>query len=210
MKFIWQSFICAIQKLMFSLIMFSVSLISFCQDCDHVTSELIRWTPGNEDFVFDNMTKYVGGITVSGSTILRLKVDMINPTCQWKLSMQIDNNPLAPTPPSEWETLDLYGSSGSIPQLDLLEVKVYNICNTPIISGFQKFNPINGDIITILDDIPLNLPAPCDGTHVNGAGSYISDYGEFTFIIDYRIQPGFTLTPGIYQITLHFYLEEVP
>jgi hypothetical protein len=175
-------------------------------------SELIRSSSGNIDFTFDNLGKFVGGITMSGSTILRLKVDPNNINCKWKLVMVIDNNPLAPTPNNEWETMDDYGSSGDIPELDLIEVKVYNGCNTPLSSGiYQQFAALNYSDIVILDDIALNpAGSPCDGTHVNGAGNYITNYDKYSFTIDYRIKPGFTHQPGMYQISIHFCLVEVP
>ena len=55
-------------------------------------SELIRSTPLNLDFTFDNFSKYKGGITMSGATLLRLKVLGNDASCKWVLRMYIDNN----------------------------------------------------------------------------------------------------------------------
>ncbi|MFH2142530.1 MAG: hypothetical protein ABIJ97_08920 [Bacteroidota bacterium] len=175
------------------------------------TSEFLMTTPGNVDFVFDDMRKYITGITLSGSTMLRLKVDELVPgNCKWVLMMYVDNNGTLPN--NEWETLVTYGSAGNIPELNSIEVKVYNGCGTPLNSGvFQIFaGNVQYDLLYIIPDVPRNLPAPCDGTQINSPGSYLTDYNEYNFIIDYRIQPGYLYQPGAYQIKIWFCLVEAP
>lgn len=167
-------------------------------------------TSNNVSFVFDEMREYIAGITQSGSTTLRLKVDeTVVGDCKWKLIMYIDNNGTLPV--NNWETLISYGSSGNIPELDLIEVKVYNGCGTPLQSGiYQIFtNNLNHDILEIIpESVPRVMPAPCDGSQVNGPGSYLTDYNEFTFNIDYRIKPGYLLRSGAYEINIRFCLTE--
>lgn len=168
-------------------------------------------TSGNVDFVFDENRKFVTGITQSGKTMLRLKVDSMptNPNCRWKLIMWVNTNGLQPA--NEWETLLNYGNSGQIPELDLIEVKVYNGCGTPINSGvFQIFsNNVKYDLLDIIPDVAINFPGDCNGNPVNATGSYITNYNEFNFIIDYRIKPGFLHRPGAYQLSINFCLVEV-
>lgn len=183
-----------------------------CSDAIAGTSRFYMSTPSNIDFTFSDMQKYISGITYSGSTQLRLKIDEIVPgACKWKLMMYIDNNNHLPA--NEWEPLVTYGSSGNIPELDLIQVKVYNGCGTPFNNGVYQIFAGNTqyDILEIIrDPQPLHPAGSCDGTEVNGTGSYLTDYNEFNFTIDYRIIPGFQHRPGIYQITIHFCLEEVP
>lgn len=184
---------------------------SNCADAISGSSEFIMSTPGNVDFEFDDMRKYINGITHSGSTRLRLKVDeLVAGSCKWKLMMYIDNNGHSPN--DEWEPLVTYGSSGNNPELILIQVKVYNGCGTPLANGiFQVFsNNVQYDILDIIPQLAVqNNPAPCDGTHVNGPGSYLTDYNEYNFTIDYRIMPGYELKSGAYQIKIHFCLVEV-
>jgi len=173
-------------------------------------SELIRSTPANEAFTFDSFSEYNGGITISGSTLLRLKVLPNNASCKWILRVYIDNNGGA-TPVNEWETLNTYGAgSGIPPTLDLLEFKVYNSAGTPISNAvYQNFVPaVTGSFIDIIND-PLAInPAGGGGTNVNGAGTYLTNYDEYSFTIDYKIVPGLNYTPGMYQVILKFCLVE--
>lgn len=191
------------------------SLISFSQcgppataHCQGIPfSELIRSTPGNIDFTFDNFSKYNGGITLSGATLLRLKVLANDASCKWVLRMYIDNNG-APTPMNEWETSLPYSTSGAKPTLDLIQVKIYNGCNTPINSGiYQNFMPANGAFIDIINDVALNVAGSCT-TNVNGAGTYLTNYNEYSFTVDYRIVPGLTYAAGMYTLNIRFCLVE--
>jgi hypothetical protein len=170
-------------------------------------SELIRSTPGNIDFTFDNFSKYNGGITFSGATLLRLKVLANDASCKWALRMYIENNG-GGTPGDEWETSFPYSASGVKPTLDLIQVKVYNGCNTPISSGiYQNFAAANWDPIDIISDATLNVAGSCI-TNVNGPGSYLTNYNEYNFTVDYRIVPGLTYAAGMYTLNIHFCLVE--
>ncbi|GAB4455330.1 MAG: hypothetical protein OHK0036_19040 [Bacteroidia bacterium] len=186
-------------------------LTSNCSDAVAGTSRFYLDGRSNIDFTFDEMSEYVRGITYSGATQLRLKIDEINPgMCKWKLVMIIENNGYLPN--NEWESLVNYGSSGTQPNLNLIEVSVWNGCGTALFNGvFRTFaNNINQDTLSIIPDLAIrNLPGPCDGTHINGPGSYLTNYNEFSFNIDYRITPGFTLRPGTYQIRIRFCLVEI-
>ncbi len=190
-------------------LMLSSKSIAQCEpggglDCAKL--ELIRTTSSNVDFIFDDFRKYVTGLTYSGSTVLRVVADSLdgNPNCQWRLMMYLDNGFTG-----EWEQLVAYGSSDSIPTLDLLQVKVYNSCGTPIVNNtYQSFEDIENYVLAI---IPVNPPvyADCDGNPVNTVGSYLTNYQEFSFTIDYRIKPGFAYRPGAYQLKINFCLVEI-
>lgn len=175
-------------------------------DCSKL--ELIQTTSSNVDFVFDDFRKYVTGLTYSGSTVLRVVADSLvgNSNCQWKLMMYLDNNS---GDPGEWESLVAYGSSSSIPPLELLQVKVYNSCGTPIVNNiFQQFDISDNYVIAIIPSGAAEFPN-CDGNPVNTVGSYLTNYQEFSFTIDYRITPGFAYRPGAYQLNIKFCLVEV-
>jgi hypothetical protein len=203
--------------LFLSVFLISVSVFSQCGppasvNCQAIpASGLILSTPANVDFVFDSFDKINTGVTISGSTILRVKVLANNASCKWALRVYIDNNPGAGTPANEWETLNTYGPVvAPKPKLNLLEFKVYNGCNTPIMSSiYQNFAPVNGAFLDIINGLALTPAGSC-ATNVNGAGDYLSHYNEYSFTIDYRIIPGLNLTPGNYQIVLKFCLVEQP
>lgn len=165
-------------------------------------------TSPNVDFTFDQIRDYNAGITLSGSTILHLKVDSGTALCKWKLLMYIDNNG-APTPVNEWETLATYGIPGAVkPKIDLLQVKVYNGCATPICEQWQTFIPQDDAAIDIIySPLPV-IPAGSCTENVDGLGSYLNHYNEYTFTVDYRIKPGFVYAAGVYQLGLHFYIVE--
>ncbi|CAN5597879.1 hypothetical protein BH11BAC2_BH11BAC2_13310 [soil metagenome] len=207
-------FITVLLKFFFSLVAMDCSAqcgAPTSANCQGVPfSELIQSSSGNVDFVFDDFSKYAAGITQSGTTMLRLKVAANNASCKWALRVYIENNPGAGTPVNEWETLNNYGSGADAPTLDLLALKIYNGCGTPINSGiYQNFAAVNGSFIDIINDATLIPQGSCI-TNVNGAGSYLSSANEYTFIIDYRVVPGLTFTPGTYQLILHFCLVEQP
>lgn len=174
------------------------------------TSELIQSSAGTLDFIFDDFSKYRSGITYSGVTTLRLKVLPNNASCKWSLRVYIENNPGAGTPVDEWETINSYGAGINPPTLDLLSFKVYNGCGTPINNNiYQNFAAINGSFLDIINDVTLTSSGGCT-TNVNGSGTYLTNPSEYTFMIDYRIQPGLSFSAGVYQLNLHFCLVEQP
>ena len=129
--------------------------------------------------------------------------------------MFVDNNLWAM--PTDWETTVPYGAAGSgvPPALDLLELRVSNVCNTPLNSGlWQKFAPLTGSVIDIVNNVALDPSTPgiCD-LQTNGEGSYLTNYNEYSFTIDYRLIPfdaalGFIYRPGRYELHIKFCLQE--
>jgi len=165
----------------------------------------------NVNFEFDKINEYSGGITYSGSTIIHIKMDSINRTCadgspcKWKLVMYIDNFGAGG---SGWDKVGTYGTgAGTAPTIDLLQVRVYNGCNTPMCESFQSFNAVDDASIDIINSAVL-IPAGSCRPNVNGVGSYLNHYNEYTFTVDYRIIPHYNLAPGTYQLSLYYCLVE--
>ena len=125
--------------------------------------------------------------------------------------MTVENNPSGGTAADEWETLTSYGTGGtSLPKIDILDVRVTNTCATSPIDGvYQNFN-LTGDDIEIIENTGIRINAGSCTTNVNGPGSYMINYDEFHFQIDFRIIPEFTFSPGVYQLQIKFELVEVP
>lgn len=189
-------------------------------------------TPTNLEVVFDSYSDYAGSVVLSGATQLAITAEQLAASlpaqCKWELQMVVDNStfgapvaPLAAPAADEWFPDALYGlgSSGPYPQIYELEVRVNNACGTPISTVYQNF--VNDfDAITVIDGTVLVAAASC-GPGVNGAGSYLTNYGEYTFNIDYKIRLDastlfggssnpFAYNPGRYKLNIHFCLREIP
>jgi hypothetical protein len=208
--------------LIFCISILSISSYSQCAvpltlNCDGLTSNMLP-EPGNTPdviFYFDNFAKYSGGITIFGSTVLKLKIDeSVVGACKWKLQMTISNNGWV-GPVDQWNTLATYGlgdGSGN-PTINMLGIRVSNYCQTsPIDNAWQYFTNTTDAPIAIIDPgIGVRNPSgPCGGSgEVNGPGSYLgSNYGEYSFYIDYQIIPGFSFKAGNHQLKLNFCLVE--
>lgn len=166
------------------------------------------------EFVFDDLSDYNSGVTYYGTTIVRVTAsDTSGSDCAWKLRM-IVNNGGAPTPDGEWLQTSSYGSSGSQPTIALMEVRVTNACATSPVNGtWQTFQLAeNGGEIVLIDDGSFVNAAgtggSCGGGQTNSEGSYLTSYGEFAFVVDYRIRPFFNYTPGKYELNIKFCISE--
>ena len=166
----------------------------------------------NQIVVFDDTTKYIGGITINSVTKIRVKVEdktIVDPLCSWNLKMFIENNSGAGTPIDEWEEITNYGNgAGRNPTINLLQVRVRNSCSTsPSDNTFRNFNDAN-DILDIISDmLPITNAGSCT-LNVNGPGSYLTNYDEFNFDVDIKLRPGARFNPGIYNLNIRFRLEE--
>ncbi|MBI2270835.1 MAG: hypothetical protein HYU69_10845 [Bacteroidetes bacterium] len=165
-------------------------------------------TTANIDFTFDNMAKYLGGITQNGATVLKLVVNT-NPAgvavCRWNMEIHIET--FGGTPATEWELLTPYGFD-VLPHapLNLLQIRTRNECNTPVFSTFQSIADNS------LSSIPIiNLTGATNAgcvPNVNAPGSFLTNYSQYHFTMDYRVLPPTTLQPGIYQVLVHYCLFE--
>lgn len=188
-----------------------ISGVAFSQvHCGSV--EIVPNTSVNAYMVFDDFTKYQGGITLNSVARIRVKVEdktVADPLCSWSLRMFIDNNSGAGTPPTEWEELNLYGNgNGQNPLINALEIRVRNSCATSPSNGvFRSFSDTS-DILDIIEKMLPVTPAGSCAQNVNGPGSYLTNYDEFNFDIDVRLKPDFNYNPGIFKLNIRFRLEE--
>ncbi len=179
------------------------------QYCDQVTLTLSGQT--NLDFTYDSFGKYLGGITQNGATRLRINVSnsiTSNPDCRWNLVVYIENGN-GGTPNDEWESVYSQSLSGTPPKVETLQMRITNKCNTPQ-TGTQFFNvPVTvGQPIMVISNTGITTPAGACTTNVNGPGNSTSNYDEYNFDIDYRLQPGVGLKSGIYQLKIRYVLAE--
>lgn len=170
----------------------------------------------NIDVEFNSGKDYYAGKVITGGTTLSVKVDPLTAFCKWGLKMTIDNDidGTAAAAANQWFQVNPYGigNSGVNPPISELEVKVYNICNTPVASGvFRNFNN-HLDELLLIDGTAMVTAAGSCAANVNGPGSFQTNFSEFTFYVDYKIKfaPGseFSYNPGAYQLRVHFCLAE--
>ncbi len=171
-------------------------------------------TPITVNFTYDSFSEYLGGITINNIGRLQIVVEdqaVPDPDCRWFLTMEVSNNPGAGTPATEWEELASYGTgTGSNPTIDIFEIRVRNACETSPINGvYQTFNS-DGDITDIIaNGLARNDAGNCN-LNVNGPGSYLTNFNEYTFSIDVRVRPDFVFDPGVYELSVRFHIEEQP
>ena len=193
------------------LVVFSFLKIGYAQvHCGSVA--MVPNSSVNQVVIFDDFTKYNGGITINSATQIRITVEdktVPDPLCSWNLRMFIENNSGAGTPLDEWEELTNYGNGNADnPKISALQIRVRNTCATsPADNTFQSFNT-SADILDIIAQMLPVTPAGSCTQNVNGPGSYLTNYDEFTFDIDIRLNPGFQYNPGIYNLNIRFRLEE--
>lgn len=182
------------------------------------TVELQSSSTVDANFTFTDFSKYNSGITLLSVARLRVKVenkDPIDLDCSWKLRMFIENNSGAGTLADKWEEITLYGNGNALkPSISDLEVRVNNNCGTPLNTSFRSFTDVN-DILNIIEEMVPQIIVPAgsctaSGTkNVNGPGSYLTHYNEYSFNVDLRLKPGFKFDPGVYKLNIKFRLEEV-
>lgn len=207
-------------KNIFALIFGTLSLLSTAQpicpvsptaNCNPVGggSVYLMTSAANVDMTFDTFGKYLSGITVNGATLLRLIVTEAVPDCRWQLHINIDNGGVAPI--NQWEQITTYGNPGPPnPTVNLMQVRVRNACNTSLTgTNFVNIANIN-QTIDVVESPGMNNPpgVGCPGSNVNRPGSYLTNYGEYSFIMDYRVIPNFSFMPGLYQLTIRYCLTE--
>lgn len=195
----------------FALLIFLAGLPAIAQvHCGMV--EIEQSSASNVLMSFDNFTKYNGGYVLNNIAKIKVTVEdkaVIDPLCSWHLSMTIDNNAGAGTPNNEWEQLGLYGAgAGQNPTIDALEIRVRNNCATSPINGTFTTFTNHMDLIEIIAPMLPVTPAGGCNLNTNGAGSYLTNYDEFTFTIDVRVRPGYDFNPGIFMLNIKFRLEE--
>lgn len=180
------------------------------QFCDEV--RLSVSSSANVDFSFDTFGEYMAGITQNGSTKLKVAVSNSlnnNPSCRWNLVILVENAS-ATTAPTEWEQLQSNSTSGTAPQIDMLQLRIRNNCNTSL-TGNQFFNvpTTTGTPIIVISNNGITTAAGSCTTNVNGPGNSITNYNEYSFDIDYRIVPTNGVRSGVFQLKVKYLLTEI-
>lgn len=162
------------------------------------------------NFTFNSFGDYLRGINLFGQSIIKLTVvENAVPAgdCRWYLTVHMDNNS---SPATEWDEVLAYGTgSSTVPPLNILEMRFRNNCNTPISkTNYVSLNSTALNIPIVSSPGVSNTAGACLGDNVNRPGSYITNFGEFSFAVDYRLKPTLNLQPGIYLLNVKFCLTE--
>ncbi len=154
----------------------------------------------NVDFTFDSFYKLTNGIFLANA--ITFNVEAVG--TKWDLYMGSNTSV-----PGVWDNVQYYGSSGNgAPSVGIVQCRVHNLSNTPLISGFVPLQDIATSTLDIIGnhnavDLPVNCSDPSPvGT--NTPGSYISDPQCYQFRVDLRIVPGFNYRPGLYTLQIEF------
>ncbi len=187
----------------------NVSLTSNCKPTGAGSQYIITGETAI-NFTFQSFGDFITGSNLFGVNILKLVIEE-NATppddCRWRLNTHMDNNAAAPT---KWEQVYAYGlSSAGLPELDILEMRFRNQCNTSLTGSNYVSLGTTASNLDIVESIGLsNNSGTCSGLNVNRPGSYLTNYGEYSFAIDYKLKPTLNIQPGIYRLNVRFCVTE--
>lgn len=153
-------------------------------------------TSPDVDFMFSSIGSYKSGITRFNSLKLNVSSDR-----RWDLSVK--------STATDWSVVETYSSSGTVPALDILELRVRNASSTPLISDF--FSITDNDQYLIGSSV-TDSDVPCPNAGSNVAGDYLTMPSCYEFFVDFRITPGIDpvnyLRPGLYRLEIVFTISE--
>jgi hypothetical protein len=156
------------------------------------------------NFKFNTIESYTGGIIRANAVTLYVKsVAGGGFGGEWDLYVQ--SNTVAPP---NWDDVIFYSSTGNIPQVDMLQLKIRNIDNTPNNLNFFSLQSTPTYIIGSAANDPAVACAV--NQHTNVAGDYLTSPQCYKFYIDFMIKPGINnnLRCGYYKLRVDFILME--
>jgi hypothetical protein len=150
----------------------------------------------NISFVFNTINSYQAGLNIPNANTLKIIATGTN----WDLYVGATT-----TVPGQWDVIQTYSSTGTLPQTDIVQLRFRNTASTSQISGFFNLLDISTPhyIIGTAGTDPL---ANCPDMGTNAPGSYISQPQCYQFSVDVRIVPGFGLRPGLYFLRIDYFI----
>ena len=162
--------------------------------------------------IFTTTAQSIANIDVSSSLDSRIFISSASPS-----SGNTNGRIWIDTSTASAPVLQTYGSGTGLtkPTIDILQIRIDNGCQTPKFAG-QMVVPFSAhddvwDIINpaVIAGVPPGAGALCSNGETNEEGTYLGlDYSEFSFIVDYRLDPGFIYAPGRYELSIKFCLTE--
>ena len=164
------------------------------------TVDIILATNPNVEFTFNSVAKLVNGIVIPNAVTVNIEAIGTG----WDLYAGT-----VTTTPGTWDNAQYYTSSGNgTPPVSILQMRVHNLSNTPLISGYVPMQDVATSTLDIIGnhlgldtDINCTDPSPA-GT--NTAGSYTTDPQCYQFRVDLKLAPGLNYRPGVYTLHLAF------
>jgi hypothetical protein len=162
-------------------------------------------TPSTVEFTFNTINKLLYGIVIPNAIVLNIEAT----GGQWDLYVGS-----VTTIAGTWDNAQYYTTSGNgAPPVNLLQMRVHNLSNTPQISGYV---PIQDIATSTLDIIGNHLSAPDPAINcgdiipvgTNTPGSYTTDPQCYQFRVDLKMAPGTIYRPGLYTLQLEYIIAE--
>lgn len=148
----------------------------------------------NINFVFNTIASYQAGLNIPNANTLKIIATGTN----WDLYVGATT-----TIPNQWDVIQTYSSTGTLPQTDIVKLRFRNTASTSQLTGFFNLSDISTPnyIIGTAATDPLTN---CPDVGTNAPGSYISQPQCYQFSVDVRIIPGFGLRPGLYFLRIDY------
>jgi hypothetical protein len=178
-----------------------ILLFSFSTHSQNVSLSI----SGNTDveFTFNTITKLTTGIIKPNA--FTIEVESTGPN--WDLYAGTVTS-VAGT----WDNSIYYTTSGNgTPPVSLLQIRLHNLSNTPLISTYVASQDIASTTLDFIGNHnnPSDPAVNCSDinhTGTNTPGSYTTDPQCYQFKVDLKITPGLTYRPGVYNLQLEFIL----
>lgn len=183
---------------------FGLLLLVSAVPCRSQSVDVSLASATNVEFTFDTFQKLMNGIFIANAITLNIEAT----GTQWDLYMGS-----VTTTPGVWDNIQYYGTSGNAaPNVDLVKVRVHNLSNTPVMSGFVGLQDVATSTMDIIGNRNALDPAVycSDASPVgtNVAGSYTTDPQCYQFRVDLRIVPGMGYRPGLYTLQIEFVIAQ--
>ncbi|HRH66584.1 MAG TPA: hypothetical protein PLU53_09835 [Bacteroidia bacterium] len=178
----------------------SVAFLIFSFRAGAQSVDIILASDPAVEFTFNTVAKLVNGIVIPNAVTVNVEATGTG----WDLYTGA-----VTTTPGTWDNAQYYASSGNgLPPVSILQMRVHNLSNTPLISGYVPVQDIATSTLDIIGDhlspdadINCSDPTP---TGTNTAGSYTTDPQCYQFKVDLKLAPGLNYRPGVYTLQIEF------
>lgn len=184
--------ICIFHNLKITIIFILVA-VGISGNSQSVSFEL-KETP-NVNFTFTTIQSYSTGIAANNAMTLR--IDAIG--SNWDLYVGAETAVM-----DKWNQVLSYSSYGTIPGIEILEMRFRNTGSTSLIPGYFPITDINSPTYIIGSENPADPSINCSSPGTNTPGNYLGTPACYKFNVDLRITPGFTLQPGLYNLHIKY------
>ena len=157
------------------------------------------------EFTFNTFNKLINGIVLPN--VFTLNIDATGG--QWDLYAGAIT-----TIAGTWDNSTYYTTSGNgVIPVGLLQMRVHNLSNTPLISGYVALQDIATSTLDIIGN-HTSAPDPtvnCGDlipTGTNTPGTYTITPQCYQFKIDLKMVPGLVYRPGLYTMQIEFIIAE--